>query len=206
MSPDPTGRAQDVILDDSGNPFASKAKAMAKANELKLDASVYAIVKQGSGWVIVKRESATFDVADKLDAEPAPNAKKKADTERYFVVRFHSKQNASETRDVEACVNGEVLIMQRERNTILPERFVRHLALCRYPDERQMPGQPRKTVGWIQTYPFTVIREATKAEFDKQRREGTEATRKQFEDEAVAPDFEAGQINADNPIPAAMGG
>ena len=190
MSHDPIGRAQDVILAEDGSPFTSKAKAAKKADELRLDAKVYAIIKQDGGWAIVRRESATFQAAAALEneaegANAADRAGEKPKAERHFTVRFHARQNSSEPLNVEGCVNQEILVMQREVDVILPERFVRHFALCRYPDERQLPGQPRKVVGWIQTYPFTVIGETTKEAFLKQRREGTEKTRKKFtEDES----------------------
>lgn len=183
-------RAQDVILASDGNPFKTKKAAVAHANETNLDPDDYGILPQGDGFALVRKNSGVWQTHEKLGDEHKAAAEKAPAKERYFRVRFHAKSSPSDTAHVELCVNCEVLIMQRERDVVLPERFVRHAQLCRYPDERQVPGQPRKTVGWVQIYPFTILGEATKAEFVQQRREGTELTRKAFTVDESAPSFD----------------
>ena len=188
-------RAQDVILGSDGNPWPTKKAAIKHAQETGLDANVYTIIPEGSGFAIVRKESGIGQTFEKLGDGREPAAAGPAQkAERYFVVRFHAKSQASDPSNVELCVNCEVLIMQRERDVVLPERFVRHAQLCRYPDERQLPGQPRKTVGWIQVYPFTILRQGTKEEYDRQRREGTDSTRKTFAVDDSAPDLDGVQL------------
>lgn len=184
-------RAQDVILAADNRPFPSQKAAAKHADATKLDPEVYAIIPQDDGFVLARKDSGIYQTFAKLgDDRKAPPVQSGKSGERYYWVRFHAKSNPSDTAHVELSVNCETLIMQRERDVVLPERFVRHCQTCRYPDERQVPGQPRKVVGWIQTYPFSILREGTYDEFKRQRKEGTEKTMKSFQVDESAPGFD----------------
>ena len=95
----------------------------------------------------------------------------------YWRVKFNAKTTPNDSDDVQLIVNGETLIMQREKEVILPGRFLEDADHATYLHFRQVPHQPRKKVGTIKTYPYERIGKATKKEYDLQRTEGTKKTR-----------------------------
>lgn len=100
-----------------------------------------------------------------------------AHEEGYFRVKFHSKSSPNDPEDVVVAVNGEVLVAQRQKECTIPERFVEALKNARQPVFRQMPGESRKIVGEVMTFPFDILGEGTREEYLGQRQTGTEATR-----------------------------
>lgn len=95
----------------------------------------------------------------------------------YWLVKFNAKATPNDTDDVQLMVNGETLIMQREKEVVLPGRFLENADHATYLHFRQVPHQPRKVVGKIKTFPYERIRKVTKKEFLHQRTEGTKKTR-----------------------------
>lgn len=98
-------------------------------------------------------------------------------TEKFYRVRFNAKSNANDTENVELSVNGEQRVIAREMEVILPERFLEVARHATYPIFKQVPGKTRKTIGNVQTFPFTVLGEATEEEYRKMLKDGTEATK-----------------------------
>jgi hypothetical protein len=97
--------------------------------------------------------------------------------ERYFKVRFQAKSNVNDTEDVMLAVNGETLVIRRESEVIVPERFLLCADNAVYQHFRQLPGKPRKVVGQIKMYPYDKLGEASEKEYLKQKSDGTRATR-----------------------------
>ena len=95
----------------------------------------------------------------------------------YWRVKFNAKTTPNDSDDVQLMVNGETLIIQREKEVILPGRFLENADHATYSHFRQVPHQPRKVVGTIKTYPYERIGKAAKKDFDLQRIEGTRKTR-----------------------------
>lgn len=126
-----------------------------------------------------------MDVEDNaFDAEetaPARKSKRRSsevvEKDRYFRVRFHAKSNSEASSDVQLSVNGETIIMQREEEVVIPERYVKVARNATFQIFRQLPGEPRKVVGKLMLYPFDMIGEATEAEFLQMKRDGTKATK-----------------------------
>ena len=88
-------------------------------------------------------------------------------------MRFHAKSNPNDTEDVVIAVNGQILQLQREQEVVVAGRF---LEACRNATRtvfRQLPGQDRKTISKIMTYPFDIIGAGTEADYNQQKREGT---------------------------------
>ena len=95
----------------------------------------------------------------------------------YWWVSFAAKDNPNASDQVILGVNGNILVMKRNVNVILPSNYLEvadHAVAKQY---RQLPGESRVIVGEIKTYPYTKIKPATKAEFDKMKREGTKASK-----------------------------
>ena len=96
--------------------------------------------------------------------------------EAYWEVVFAEKTNENETTDVPLCVNGEVLVIQRGKPVIIPQRYLECADHTKHEIISQDPGKDRKTVAWVQTYAYTKIRQASKDEFTRFKQAGDKAT------------------------------
>lgn len=114
----------------------------------------------------------------KTGQEPAAKAKSAtAAKEKFHRVKFHAKSNPNDQEDVELSCQGETLIVQREREVCIPERFVEVARNARYPQFRQMPNEQRKIVGHVMVFPFDVLGEGTEEDYLNMKRSGTKSTR-----------------------------
>jgi hypothetical protein len=120
---------------------------------------------------------------DKGRKKPGPKPK-----EKFFRVRFHVKSNPNDQENVELSVNGETRVIERNKEVVLPERFLECAKHSTYPVFRQLPGKSRKQVGEVQKYPHDVIKEATEAEYKKMLAEGTKATKEWVEKHGLEDD------------------
>ena len=101
--------------------------------------------------------------------------------ENYFKVIFHAKSNVNDLDNVELSVNGESLVIMRDTEVVLPERFLECADNTTFPVFKQLPGKSRKTIGKVQTYPYTKIAPATREEFISMKNSGTKITRENLE-------------------------
>ena len=92
-------------------------------------------------------------------------------------VRFHAKSNPEDQDDVHLIVNGEVLVMQREKKVVVPSHFLEAADHGTYIKFRQLPNKPRKVMGRIKTFPYDKLGDATEKEFREQKRAGTKKTK-----------------------------
>jgi hypothetical protein len=138
----------EMILAKNGNPFKSKAAAMDSMS------------KQGI-------------IGDAVPIEGGYAIK----PETFWEVIFSPKSSVAEQDDVHLSVNGETLMFQREVNTFCPGRYLEAAKNTKYPITRQKPGKLRKTVGAITTFPYTVIRQVTQAEYFEKLAAGTKKVR-----------------------------
>lgn len=100
--------------------------------------------------------------------EPQRKAK-----ERYYKVRFHNASDANATQDVELGCNGEMLVIQRNVPTIIPERFKVVADNAVGHKFSQRPNELRKIIATVQTYPYDLIGEATEKEYEALKASGT---------------------------------
>lgn len=94
--------------------------------------------------------------------------------EKYSRVKFNAKSRPDDEDNVVLAVNGEVLVIEREKEVVLPERYVDCARNAHYPQFRQLPGQPRKIVGKVLVYPFEILGVSTREEFLAQKKAGTD--------------------------------
>lgn len=97
-------------------------------------------------------------------------------SEEYFEVVFSPKSSPTDSHDVVLGVNGEMLVIRRSDRVIVPGRFLEAADHALYPTFHQMPNEERKITSWVQTFPYTRIRRATKAEYDEQKGAGDKVT------------------------------
>jgi|GEM_PF-1694549 len=154
---------QQFYYTNGGEPYKSMKMVTMAMEQKKFDPEVYKAVKaQGqSGYCI---QFLDFDIAPEYRG--------------YWQVKFNAKTTPNDSDDVQLVVNGETLIMQREKKVILPGRFLENADHATYLHFRQVPHQPRKIVGKIKTYPYERIRASSKQEYDQQRVDGTQKTKR----------------------------
>ena len=97
---------------------------------------------------------------------------------KYYKVRFHERQSSTEPVNVVLGVNGDILVIRRGEEVILPEEYVELARSCMLRCYFPVP-EGQKTVRKKLTMPrcsFDLLGEATEAEYLKMKKEGTEKT------------------------------
>lgn len=155
---------EDFIYSARGTPFKSALLARTSIDKRGLDPSKFEPKDLGNneGFVIARKP-------------PPPKE------EKYYRVTFLERQNEHEERDVTLGVNGEFLVIKRGVETIIPERYKECADHTTREVFTQKPNQPRKTVGHVKLFPYSVIGMATKEEYEKLKAEGTRTTREVLE-------------------------
>ncbi len=90
----------------------------------------------------------------------------------YWKVRFHPISHPNDFPDVQLSPNGETMVFARDKIVTIPGRYREAADHTTYNKFTQVPNQPRKIASTIKTYNYDIIGKSTKAEFDKERREG----------------------------------
>lgn len=138
-----------LIVGKDGNPFKDKKAAITSMNGKGIKS--YSVVHVEGGFAVK--------------------------TERFWRVSFQAKASPNDQEDVHLTVNGETLIIAREREVVIPDRYRECADHATYPQFRQLPNQPRKIIGRIKVFPYDLKGEATEAEYLEQKRSGTKKTK-----------------------------
>jgi len=184
-----------IILSNSGQPFKTEgaAKSARATKGLAItdwDVQPHEQEGGGVGFAIIRKNFGMSDTEEDVHRTPAEKEaaaiKAKLDstseTEKFYWVRFHDKTNQQDPDHVELGVNGEVLKIQRNKWVILPARFLECARHAVHPHFQQVPGQPRKQVGTLVTWPHDVRQEhATRGQYAEMLAEGTKADRASYE-------------------------
>jgi len=139
------------------------------------------------GWtideILLKREG--------WERQPILNEKKefigwkmvKPYEEEYWKVIFAEKSNPMDTDDAHLTVNGESLIITRGVPVIIPKRFLLSADHGTHDVYRQLPGEPRKKLFKVQTYPYTVLEKGlTEKDYLAMKREGDKIQRDKYKE------------------------
>lgn len=184
---------QQLIVKQNGEPFKTDTGARKVREDRGLSEEEWKVAPYGNGFALVQAGSefdvsggpASKDVAEKQKHEKMAERLNVDDRgpkkgEQYRKVRFHNRQNDSESEQVELGVNGEWLIVKRNVPVTIPERFIECARHARHPVYHQVPGEPRQQRGEVQTFPFDDLGVGQKEDFDKMRQEGTLATKQAY--------------------------
>jgi len=106
--------------------------------------------------------------------------------EEHYRMKFHAKSSPNDEDNVTLSVNGETVVIERQKEVVLPERYKVCAENARSPQFRQMPNQTRKLVGEVITFPFDILGKATEAEYKAMKAAGTKATRDAVDKEGTA--------------------
>ena len=160
---------KEIVVAKDGTPYKTTQVAALQQSRMRLQAT-HNIVEYEGGYALMP-----VDPAGVKSTKTGTDGKK-ADEEKYWRVRFHPMSDKNQHKSVILACNNEVLHMQRDEIVTIPQRF-REIAdnsvETRYSHE---PGRDRQEIGHIKTYPYDVIEESTKEEFETQKRQGNEQT------------------------------
>lgn len=145
------------VFSNQGIPFKTEAAARAAMTNKDLSHEEYKVQSYEDGYILVKKD-------------PKPK-------EKYYRVQFNMKSNPNDEEDVTLGVNGELLVIQRGVQVIIPGRFKECADHATYPHFTQKPNESRKQVGTVMIFPYSTLGEATESEYRKQLREGNKKTR-----------------------------
>ena len=90
----------------------------------------------------------------------------------FWEVIFSPKGSPNDPNDVALTHNGLCLQMKRQEKVILPGYFLEIADHAVYPVYTQTPETQRKVTGWVQFFPYTVLREADEFEYVKMKADG----------------------------------
>lgn len=100
--------------------------------------------------------------------------------EGYWEVEFAPASQTSDPIDVKLTWEGQSLLIKRRMPVILPGFYIENADNSTRDNFIQTPEQGRKKVGVIQTYPYSVLREATREEYLEQKASGDRAFREKI--------------------------
>ncbi|MEN6532348.1 MAG: hypothetical protein ABFD89_01715 [Bryobacteraceae bacterium] len=175
---------QDIVLSESGQPFKSIAAAKSAMKTKGLDPKTNHVIPMGDGFAIAP--GAGLDSEDGRGDGPMLPARPNGSAERFFEVEFAKVSSPTDPVDVTLAVNGEVLVIRRGQRITLPERFLEAADHATYKRYTVRPDQARKEDMEVMTFPYTRFREATRAEYEAQKRSGDEATQKDLKARGLA--------------------
>jgi hypothetical protein len=101
--------------------------------------------------------------------------------ETYKIVMFLAQQNENEPREVKLRVNGESVNVLREVEVPMAGRFLEAADHATTQKFKVEPGKDRQVVAVVSSYPYRVIRDATREEFLEMRSNGTRIERERAE-------------------------
>jgi len=117
---------QPMTLADDGNPFASEKDANEFLKLKEFDPKIFKVFKQGGGFCIFNTAILPAGLVKTLTENKKTTAAKSPTTPKmkYFHVKFQQKSTENDDNCVSLSVNGDVIIMQRDTDVILPESYL----------------------------------------------------------------------------------
>lgn len=146
-----------IILNKNGEPFASEAAAQAERRKRELDPATHAIVKYGGGWAIERPSVPVEPTPVGAPAEPQPTpapVKAGGIGDRFFRVTFQPRQSETEPVQVELWLNGHAMVFQRSVEVVVPLSYLEVADQTTRPVYVVRPGQGRKLVSRVKSYPY----------------------------------------------------
>lgn len=172
------------IVSNEGVPFKTTKAGKAAMVGKGLDPMQYTVVQKGDGYIITTVEDALKMAQDttKPTTGPvevkatAPSVEPVTDhgypCKGWSRVRFHAKGHDTDPNDVILSVNGDTLVLMRNKIVIIPNSFRECADHATYEKFEVQPGQERKVSAVIQKYPYDYLGIATEAEYRTMRDAG----------------------------------
>lgn len=172
MSQTPAQQAEMLFDSTTGKPFVSQNDARVEFERRKLNPERWEILisKNEGGWVIARPDAAArIRALESKPDETGNHADDWIDPDKVYWVKFNPKSNPEDTDDVFLGINNDQILIQRDKRIPLKGYFVRMAMQTISPIYVQIPGESRKIISWICTYPPTVMGVATDADWLRYR-------------------------------------
>jgi len=111
--------------------------------------------------------------------------------ETYHWVKFHQRSSPNDEIRVKLTVNGECLLIERGAKIPLPRRFLEAADHTTHEEYAQEPGEQRKIVTEVTTFPYEIVGDATKEEYERFKEAGTRATKEALVKDGTMTEREA---------------
>lgn len=166
-----------IILNSQGKPYGSVEGANKRRLELETDnpEKQYNVFRYGDGYAIIETEVTSTDRAAKEAAAKGASLPKDDGESEFVRVTFHAKSNPEDTDSVWLAANGVALHLKREVEVVIPRIFMEVAKHTTREVATRKPGEGRKVVGRVCTFPFTYIGPGSKEEYLKMKAEGASA-------------------------------
>jgi len=115
--------------------------------------------------------------------------------ETYHWVKFQPRSNPNDDPRVKLTVNGECLYIQRGERVPLPKRFLECADHTTHEEYHQEPGETRKIVTEVTTFPYEILGDSTREDYERFKREGTQATKDQLVKDGTISERESRNLN-----------
>lgn len=183
-----------MLKTGAGEPFKTPAAAKSAAATKGFSEEEFKVVEFGNGYACQRiRFDPGGEAGDPFDT-PTPSRvtaaaamPREAET-GYRRVKFHPRTNLSEPADVVLSLNGNMLLIQRGVETILPTPYLEVARHTKYRTFRQDPSSMRKQIVEISQYPFEDMGAATREEYLALLNRGTRETKKKMERSGDLPE------------------
>jgi hypothetical protein len=180
-------------LNKNNKPEEKKTVTFADLNAEEKAKAKEAILQEMKDTNIVPSNPDSPHVADLLKPEGL-QLNEGEYVETYHWVKFHQRSNPIDELKVKLTVNGELLVIARGIAIPLPHRYLEAADHTTHEEFAQEPGKTRKIVTEVCTFPYELIKDATKEEFESFRDAGTRATKEQLVKDGTISEREAGMI------------
>jgi len=153
---------------------AAEDNALAQANA-KIE-ELQAQQKESEEKIAAAEEAQKLAEANEIAAKQESKEIEHGDHDFWWVT-FAAKDNPNAADQVMLGINGNILVMKRNVPVIVPSNYLQvadHAVAKQY---RQLPGEERRVVGEIKTFPYTKIKPATKKEYLAMKKKGTQASK-----------------------------
>ncbi len=107
-------------------------------------------------------------------------------TYTYHIVVFGQRKDKFDTEKAQLYCNGTCLLIERMKPVCIRSDFKSVADTALQNLFEQLPNKARKDFAPVATYPYTEVGPGTEEEFENQRRDGTQQTRRELEMDAAA--------------------
>jgi hypothetical protein len=181
----------DIRLDKTGRPFTTEEKATSAMRAQDMPADMWGVYPRDGGFVIVKHAVQMAFQNEARDSSQVAVRNRSFQNEKYHWVMFPERGNPQEPEFVELSWEGNRITIARGQRVPMAGRF---LGVCDNAVQQIFEPAPRGAgaayvkVGKIKRRPYTIMGDATRADFDKYMAEGNGITRRSFVRQEPAAD------------------
>jgi len=163
---------QSIVFNTDSLPWTTEAEAANEMRARRLDRETWMIARapQGDGWVLMTFKYA-LEQQQRRDRESIQVAK--STPQKYWHIKVDTSADISKEGQIAqpVMVNGELLVLYLNSAAIVSDQFLEALNNSVRPNMQprtnRKDGDTFEIIGWKGRINFSVLKEATKAEYDE---------------------------------------